>query len=86
MKLIDQDKANHAVWGAITTAIAAPLAGILPALILCVAVALAKEYLYDAQHADVHTVDWRDAAWTVLGGVIVAVSHIQLPWFQALVS
>lgn len=76
MKMIDQDKANHALAGAAIVALLTPFAGLLLALAGCAAVALAKEFLYDAHPGSGHTVDWLDAVWTVLGGLVVAVSHL----------
>lgn len=84
--VIDQDKANHIVYGAAVTAVSVPLVGLWIAAILCFAVAVLKEYWYDARHSDVHTVDVKDIYATVAGCAIVAVSHIQLSWFQVLIS
>ncbi len=76
---IPADKANHIVYGAAITAVVTLFTGLLIGLAVCAVWGLAKEYVYDAHHTDVHTVDWRDAAATLLGGCIVAASHMRLP-------
>lgn len=77
MNMIDQDKANHALVGAVITAVSTLLLGPLWALLPCAAAAGLKE-LYDLQHREAHTPDWRDFAWTVAGGALVALSHLSL--------
>ena len=42
----------------------------LVGLVTTIAVALLKEYAYDAHHQDIHTVDPRDASATIFGGGI----------------
>lgn len=77
MKLIEQDKANHALVGATITALATLSLGPWLALVPCAIAAVGKE-LYDQQHRDAHTPDWRDCVWTLAGGALVALSHLRL--------
>jgi hypothetical protein len=77
MNMIEQDKANHALVGVGITAVSTLLLGPWWALLPC-AVAAASKELYDLQHREAHTPDWRDFVWTVAGGALVALSHLSL--------
>lgn len=81
---LPQDKANHALYGAlIASATTVPL-GFRVAFSLVVAAAVLKEASdwWQNRKGGAHGVEWRDAAATVFGGVLVlaplfwqAVSH-----------
>lgn len=80
MILIPQDKANHAIDGAVYALISGGLAAWLGndlalacavAIGVSTALGLAKER-YDSHHRDLHSVDGLDILATALGGVVVA--------------
>lgn len=76
----EQDKFLHATAGSLVAAAATLLSyygfkmtknqAAIIGFATSVAVALLKEYAYDAAHRDTHTVDIRDAGATVMGGGI----------------
>lgn len=79
----EQDKFLHATGGSLIAAAATVLSyyglnvsknqAALIGFATTVAVALLKEYAYDARHRDTHTVDIRDAESTVMGGGVGAI-------------
>ena len=86
LPLLPQDKANHIVYGAVIFNITLALStlfgigsGLLIASITVVAFAFGKEMVdYIRNRIDIdngrfpnHTVDWLDAAATILGGILV---------------
>lgn len=74
--MIEQDKANHALAGALTAAITFPLFGWW-SILACVIVAVGKEG-YDYLHQTYHTPDWSDALWTLVGSSLVFMSQADL--------
>lgn len=75
MILIDQDKANHFVYGALIAATSFPLVGWWAA-VPCALIAFGKEG-YDYLHRDKHTPDLMDTAWTLAGSSAVLLSHLK---------
>lgn len=74
--MIEQDKANHALAGALTAAITFPILGWW-SILACVIVAVGKES-YDYFHIAYHTPDWLDAAWTLVGSSLIFISQADL--------
>lgn len=95
--LLPQDKANHIVYGALIAVLAliallalrvldafarlAPSVCVLVSIALAVLVAWWKEWVYDAAHLDVHTVDVRDFWATVAGALLVNLHALLLVQF-----
>lgn len=68
--LVPQDKANHFIYGAAMCALVIQATGKRNAgLVAAVVVAIAKELVDWISGKG--TPDWRDAAWTCLGGLVV---------------
>lgn len=91
LPLIPQDKANHAIYGALAFAIGAAASHLLPivpaviaGLVVCAVVAVGKEGLdwwlnrraVAAGEAPPHGVEVRDALATLAGGVVVAAATL----------
>jgi uncharacterized protein YfiM (DUF2279 family) len=68
--LIPQDKANHFVYGATISALAIRASGSRNAGLVAAAVFAIGKELYDWITGK-GSPDWHDAAWTILGGVVV---------------
>ena len=76
----EHDKFLHATGGALIASLVSIFAyyrfdltrnqAALVGMITTIAVALLKEYAYDAHHKDIHTVDPRDASATIFGGTV----------------
>ena len=64
------DKALHVLAGVVVFAVAYPIVGWY-ALLSVIMIAIAKE-LYDHSNPN-HTVDWKDAMATIIGGLLVAI-------------
>lgn len=71
---VPPDKLGHYAVGTLIGACSYPFIGIY-SLALVAGIAAAKE-LYDYRHKDKHTPEVLDFAWTVLGALTVAASHI----------
>lgn len=69
LPVLASDKANHFIYGAVIAAIGIVLFGVAIGVALCVAMAVLKE-VYDHWHPN-HQADVYDAAWTILGGLVV---------------
>lgn len=78
LPLIEQDKANHFIYGIMIyfifklafSIVFGSLTGILVGSTIGVVAAIGKE-IYDRRHPN-HTPDWKDAAWTI-GGVVLGI-------------
>lgn len=69
---IPQDKLLHLAAGTLVALVAffATGSGLL-AFVACAVIGLGKEYLYDRDRQDAHTVDPLDAAYTAAPGAVV---------------
>lgn len=82
LPLIEQDKANHFIYGILiyymfklaASIVFGAVTGILVGSIIGVIAAIGKE-IYDRRHPN-HTPDWKDAVWTIAGvvlGIIITI-------------
>ena len=84
LPMLAVDKANHVAYGALAAtlvsvalvAVQTPVLGAaLAATAVVVVLGVGKE-LFDRAHAETHTPDWRDAAATAVGGLLVVLPLI----------
>ena len=74
LPLIPQDKANHFIYGIVIYFIINLVFGIIAGVSVGVVAAIGKE-IYDGRHIN-HTVDWKDAAYTIAGVLLGALLTI----------
>lgn len=73
--LLQQDKANHAFYGLAIYCFLHLFISSFLAIGIVVIIAISKE-IYDAQHPDKHTADYKDVVFTVVTPVILALLEL----------
>lgn len=79
LPLLPQDKANHAVYGAVIACVISIFFGPWWALIAIAAVAVLKEvsdWWQNSRNGGSHGVEFLDAAATIAGGVLVVLPQL----------
>lgn len=78
---IEQDKVRHfascSILAMVMNVALPPSTPLRWQALALTALALWKEYVWDFSHPDTHTVDWRDALASVLGGLPVWLSALK---------
>lgn len=71
---VEEDKANHFIYGLLIYFIITLFFGDLIGMIICFLSAILKE-VYD-HYSPNHQFDWWDFIWTVMGGLIGLLIHL----------